>query len=129
VYRPAQNQFLLHYVGQADASDLTDYALFDFSVRVPGGGYTKTQLDYLRIQACEGLFALLEWDATTDDLIAASAGSTPYVFPPPFDRADLVAGSMLIDPASTGTTGDIVLTTLGGAVGRAVMIDARIILL
>lgn len=120
--RQSQEVFLLHYAGQADASDLSDYVLFDISAEAPAR--TKTQLDYLRIKA--GFFTVLEWDATTDDFIAACPDGGEYLFPPPFDRAELVSGNMLIDPVSTGTTGDIVMTTVGGAAGKGVVIDAII---
>lgn len=123
-HKPNSNVFLLHYGGQADGSDLTDYALFDISADAPG--MAKTQIDWLRINA-GGVYAFLEWDATTDDFICAAVdGGGPSEFPPPFDAADLIAGNMRVDPASTGTTGDIVLTTLGGAAGDGVVIDAII---
>lgn len=121
--RQSQDTFLLHYAGQADATDLTDYVLFDISAEAPAR--TKTQMDYLRIKS-GGVFVVLEWDATTDDFIAACPDNGEYLFPPPFDRAELVSGNMLIDPVSAGTTGDIVMTTVGGAAGKGVVIDAII---
>lgn len=121
--RIGQNKFLVNYAGQADASDLTDYVLFDISAKAPG--FTKTQIESLKIRSSGGLVAVLEWDATTDDFITASVGHEQQ-FPPPFQREDLISGNFIVDPASTGTTGDILLTTIGGALGRGVSIEAII---
>jgi len=126
LYRAGQNRFILHYSGQADVSDLDDYVLFDISADAPG--FTKTQVMQLQGQA-GGLYAVLEWDATTDAFICAFPDGPLVKYPPPFDREDLVAGDMIIDPIPTGTTGDILLTTFGGAVGGGVNIDAIIVTL
>ena len=54
-------------------------------------------------------YVRLDWDATTDDEIAV-LGQGQGSF-------DWTADGGLVDPASTGATGDIVLTTNGAASG------------
>ena len=51
----------------------------------------------------------LEWDATTDDLIAVLGPGQGFM--------DWTANGGLKDPQSTGSTGDVLLTTTGAASG------------
>lgn len=60
--------------------------------------------------ACSGMQVRLHWDATTDDEIAMLDGAGFF---------DWTEVGGLEDPASTGTTGDIILTTFGHGVGDA----------
>ena len=127
---PQPNGTALLYVnasGQADASDETDKVLVDASALLPVSP-AKIEIEYLRISA-GGVFVRLEWDATTDDLIVACPTDNTLEYPPgqwAADKADLFNGSFIKDPASTGSTGDILLTTLGGAAGDGVSIQARL---
>lgn len=118
---------LLNWSGMADASELTDTALFDTSAQTlntTGGAAASLKVLKIRI-ACGIVSARLEFDADTDDLIIQCPANTVLVWPTDiFPLANMVA-SFLTDPKSTGTNGDIVITTLGGAVGGGVSIQLK----
>jgi|6_EtaG_2_1085325.scaffolds.fasta_scaffold00120_15 hypothetical protein len=120
------HMYYVNYFGQADASDLTDYVVMDASALLPFVS-TKSEIKWLRLSTGgSGMIAYLEWDATTDDLIIGCPGGVALEWPP---KTDFFPWEMARDegftkdPASTGTTGDITLTTVGGAVGDAVSIQ------
>lgn len=120
-----QDKVLHTWSGQADASDLADQVIFDFSADAPGGGYTKTTIEWLRVCA-GGVYITLEWGATTDVHICACPPGVLKIYPPPgFDRSEILTGDgdFVADPAGTGTTGDIVATTTGGAAGDGATVD------
>ena len=111
--------------GQADASDLANAVIFDFSVVIPMGGYTKTRIEWMRVQT-GGVYLVLEWKATTDVHICACAPGCEKIYPPPgFDKNEILTGggNFILDPAGTGTNGDIVGTTTGGAAGDGATVD------
>ena len=59
---------------------------------------------------CDGMQVRLHWDADTDDEIAVLAGSGFF---------DWTESGGLVDPASTGSVGDILLTTNAHTAGDA----------
>ena len=131
IVRPAgEDVCYVNYSGQADASDLTDYALFDISAQGelrqgPNSGVAPTGTKIHNLRATiggSGMYARLEFDATTDDLIGAFVQGSPLIVPPPFFPLD-VHNDFFKDPGSSGSTGDIVLTTIGGAVGDGISIQ------
>jgi hypothetical protein len=71
--------------GSAPSSQVVEWIEYDVQ------GFTSVRLD---------------WDATTDDEIAVLSGQGVL---------DWTAYGGLVDPASTGATGDIVLTTAGAS--------------
>jgi len=60
--------------------------------------------------SCSGMQVRLHWDATTDDEIATLDGAGFF---------DWTEAGGLVDPASTGSTGDILLTTNAATAGDA----------
>jgi len=121
-YDQARKLYFINWSGQADATDLTDQVVVDASAIT--GVAVLTSIQWLRFAA--NTYARLEWDATTDDLIVAHPGAGgPLVLPPlfPGERDFEVDNNFTKDPGSSGTTGDIVLTTLGGAAGKGVSIQ------
>uniref|UniRef100_A0A6M3L2N6 Uncharacterized protein n=1 Tax=viral metagenome TaxID=1070528 RepID=A0A6M3L2N6_9ZZZZ len=119
-------RYYVNYFGQADASDLSDYVLVDASALLPFVP-TKTEILWLHMSVGgSGMMAVLEWDATTDDLIMGCPDGCSKEWPPPggvFPPDTARDEGFTKDPASSGTTGDIVLTTIGGAVGDSVSIQ------
>lgn len=116
------NYQYINWSGQADATDLTDTVVVDVSALVPIAP-TQLTIDYLRI-AAGGVFARLEWDATTDDLIIACPPDCVVELPLKTGNPDhQMSAGWTKDPNSAGTTGDILLTTIGGALGDGVSIQ------
>ena len=83
----------------------------DVSTLAAGDGTAATYIAIERIEAMvQGFTSVrLLFDATTDD--EAAILGTGYTY---FDWVE-VGGN--VDPQSTGTTGDLMLTTAGGAAG------------
>ena len=117
----------INWSGVADASDLTDQVVVDVSALLPIAP-TQLTIDYLRIATGAGVSAVLEWDATTDGLILNCPGGCTLELPINGDRADQQAAGWTKDPIATGTTGDMLLTTIGGGLGEGVSIQARLLL-
>lgn len=92
--------------------NLSDSVVVDISSDGPQGA---TELEVLKLYAemSSGIRFDLEFDAATDDLIVKSALGATYM------ERDFRLGdkylSLLRDPKSSGTTGDIVLTTESAA--------------
>lgn len=116
----------VNYIGQADASDLTDYVVFDASAQLPFVPAATEILWLKMVVGGSGMMAYLEWDATADTLIGGAAQGEPFAWPPEtghFDLAYARDNGLTKDPVGSGTTADIVLTTIGGAVGDAVSLQ------
>lgn len=101
----------------AGTGDFTAEALIDVSALAEG--YTNTvKLKRLRMQTTTGISALLEFDATTNQFIAKSSlGNIDDIDINFCDNTDYG----LVKTAS-GSTGDIVLTTLSAAAADEVTI-------
>jgi len=72
-----------------------------------GTAPTYTTVEEVRYNVAGFNYVTLEWDATANDEIAVMGAGSDYL--------DFTGFGGLTDPKSTGTTGDIVLTTDGGA--------------
>ncbi len=95
-----------------DSTQLTDSIVVDISADSPTG---STDYEILRIYAnmSAGIQFTLEFDATTDSHICASALGATYM------EVDFEYKGMspVRDPKAAGTTGDILITTLSAASG------------
>lgn len=89
--------------GESGVAKLDLSAITDYLGRVP----TYSVIDRIEY-AVEGMTVRLYWDHTTDDEIAVLAGSGVI---------DLQAEGGIVDPRSSGGTGDILFTTNGQASG------------
>lgn len=97
---------------QSDGTGSTDAILVDKSTFTGLNGAEPGRLVVERIDyQCDGMQIVLEFDHTTDDLIATLAGQG-FI---DFTKGNRFQG--FIDPASAGTTGDIVATTVGHTAG------------
>lgn len=119
---------LIHYTwdGQADATDLSDAVVVDFSGINPQGGYDILKIEWMRLYA-SGVNLTLQWDATTDVHLLSCPDGQMVDYPPPgFRKLDIESGGgqFIVDPAGTGYSGDILATTTGGAVGDGARIEA-----
>ena len=100
-------RYIFFLTVQSDGSEETDLVLADLSalVDVP----TKCALRKLEYAGKVNAAATIagEWDHTTDDLAFFFKGSS--------DKTDWCfhEGDGVMDPASTGGTGDLLLTTTG----------------
>ena len=95
-----------------DSTALTDSIVVDLSADLPSGA---VGVEILKIYAeiSPGIQFKLEFDATTDDFICASAlGATQM-----YRDFRFKGRSAVRDPKSTGTTGDVVLTSTSMASG------------
>lgn len=117
----------VNWSGVADATDLTDQVVVDASALLPISP-TQLTIDYLRIATGAGVSAVLEWDATTDGLIINCPGGCVLELPLNGDRKDQQDAGWTKDPNASGTTGDILLTTIGGGLGEGVSIQMRLLL-
>lgn len=95
----------------SDGTGESDVVKVDVSTLVGPDGTAPTYTVIEEIQwSINGFTSVrLEWDATTDDEIAVLGTGNGY-----FNFKN--AGG-LVDPKSTGTTGDIMLTTAGAVSG------------
>ena len=119
--------YILSWTGLADASDLTDTVLVDVDAlsMASGATPTKTQVTYF-YGAAGGVAAKLEWDHTTDDPIILVPPGCVVTLPAPHPEQ---AADVFTDPSSSGQNGDIVVTTLGGAVGDGLYIYMEVLLI
>lgn len=94
----------------SDGTGETDVVKVDVSTLTNSQGkvVTRTRIKELWWNIQGFTSVRLEWDATTDDEIAVLAGS---------GYLDLHKLGGLLDPASAGATGDILLTTAGAVSG------------
>ena len=102
-----------HIVRLTNVSDGTgesDVVKVDVSTLTNSNGVTVTRTRVKEIfWNIQGFTSVrLEWDATTDDEIAVLSGS---------GYLDLHSVGGMLDPQSTGFTGDILLTTAGAING------------
>lgn len=103
---------IVHITNRSDGTGESDVVKIDVSA-LANGPNPSTATDTLAIEEITYSVwgfshVLLEFDATTDDEIAVLQGQG-YLDFRPFGRK--------VDPKSTGSTGDLLLTTTGGATG------------
>lgn len=100
---------IIQLINISDATGESDVVKVDASALTGPDGTAPTSvtvdaIDY-NIQGFSSV--VLEWDATTDNVIA--------VLPAGSGTLDFTYGGGIHDPKSTGTTGDILLTTVGAS--------------
>lgn len=102
----------------SDGTGSTDAVLVDKSAFVGPDGTEPDRLLIEKIEfAADGMQVILEFEHTSDDLIALIAGHGKF----DFSQNGKYQG--FVDPASTGGTGDIVATTVGHTAGdKATMV-------
>ena len=95
----------------SDGTGETTVAKLDISglVGPDGAPPTRTVVEWIEYDVQGFTSVRLLWDHTTDDEIAVLGTGQGL--------SDWTASGGLTDPASTGGTGDILLTTAGGASG------------
>ena len=106
-----RNKIVVNVTGIFDTADETDTVIIDVSALTGPDGTPPTgvRIDEITWSLNGGWdYVKLEWDATTDDLIDYFHGQG-YMDYGPYSGKN--------DPRSTGTTGDVLLTTAGGAAG------------
>ena len=106
-----KNKYIVNITGAFSVSDETDTVVVDISTLTGPDGTTPTsvRVDELTWSIGAGFdYILLEWDATANDKIEYLQGQG-YMDYRPYGGKN--------DPKSTGTTGDILLTSSGGASG------------
>lgn len=106
-----QKRKLLHLTNISDGTGESDVVKIDVSALTFESGLTPTYVTVDRIEYnIQGFTSvLLEFDATTDDELA--------VLPSGMGAIDFFAYGGKTDPKTTGTTGDVLLTTAGAASG------------
>jgi len=106
-----RNKIVVNVTGAFSVSDETDTVIIDASTLIGPDGTPPSSIRIDEITWAVGVgfdSVLLEWDATTDDVIDYFQGQGYIDFRPYGGKND---------PKSSGTTGDILLTTAGGAAG------------
>ena len=94
------------------AAEMTDAIAVDKSAFTGPDGTEPTKFVIEKIEyALSGIQVLVEFEHTTDDPVAVLDGQGVL----DFSQDSKYQG--FVDPASAGTTGDIVMTTLTAAVG------------
>ena len=103
------NKIVINVTGAFSGADETDTVLVDLSTLVGPDGTppTAVKIDEFTWAISPGFDAVvLEWEHTTDDIVDNFAGQG-YI--------DYRSVSGKNDPRSAGGTGDLILTTIGGA--------------
>jgi hypothetical protein len=106
-----KNKIVVNVTGAFSAADETDTVIVDVSTLTGPDGTPPTgvRIDEITWAVGAGFdYVALEWDATTDDLIDYFQGQ---------GYMDYSQYGGKNDPRSSGTTGDVLLTTAGGAAG------------
>lgn len=103
---------VLHLTNESDGTGESAVTKLDISgLTAPSGGApTSVTLLEARWAVNSFNYVVLEWDHTTNDEMLVCSGN---------DYASFEGMGGLHDPGSTGGTGDVVLTTDGGADGAS----------
>lgn len=103
---------VVHLTNESDGTGESAVTKINISDKTNGNGTTATYstIDYIEYAVHGFNYVVLEWDHTTNDEIAVLRGSGVI------DWRD-VGG--YTDPKSSGGTGDVLLTTDGGADGSS----------
>jgi hypothetical protein len=109
VYNGIRRQFI-HLTNESDGTGESNVTKFNVSDFTDGSGLTATRstIDLIEYSVTGFNYVVLRWDHTTDDEIAVLSGQGVI---------DWYAMNGKTDPGTTGGTGDILLTTDGGADG------------
>lgn len=110
--------YIVHLTNESDGTGEAAVTKIDLSTLALGNGNAPDKLTIDEISySIQGFnYVVLEYNANTNDEIAVLSGDGVKVFP-----------GGLVDPQSTGSNGDVVLTTDGGADGSSydILIVAR----
>lgn len=113
------DQIVIHVAGIQDAvaADEADIVLIDKSTLVDRTGAEPDALDLEWVRWCmQGVNSIrLEWDRTSDTLMLALSGNGFDDFMGAPDIRGFNNAGGLKDPREAGATGDILLSTQGGA--------------
>lgn len=103
---------IIRLTNESDGTGETNVAKVDISALTDSNGATATYSAIDRIvYSVDGFnYVVLRWDHTADDEIAVLKGQGDI---------DLTAIGGLVDPQTTGGTGDILLSTDGGSDGSS----------
>lgn len=104
-------KIVVNVTGEFSVADETDTVIIDVSTLTGPDGTppTSVRIDEVTWSIGAGFdYIKLEWDATTDDIIDYYQGQGYMDYRPYSGK---------VDPKSSGTTGDVLLTTSGGAAG------------
>ncbi len=106
------SKHVLRLTNESDGTGEAAVTKLDISTLTNSNGDTATAVTLLEARwAVQGFgYVVIEWDHTTNDEMLVCSGN---------DYASFVGMGGLHDPASTGGTGDVVLTTDGGADGSS----------
>ena len=110
--------YVIHMDNVSDGTGEAAVKKIDISTLTFSDGTVPTMLKLMEVQyAIQGFtYVQLLWDATTDDeIVTLPTGSGVISF-------DGIGGKK--DPQSTGSTGDVMLTTVGAASGASYDITA-----
>lgn len=108
------NKIEINVTGAFSVADETDTVVVDISTLVGPKGVAPTaiRIDEITWSMSPGFdYISLEWEHTTDDPVDFFSGQG-YI-----NYKDRAGGKN--DPRSAGGTGDLILTTVGGAAGDA----------
>lgn len=109
VVRSAPGWYVVHLTNASDGTGEAAVTKVDISTLLTSSRGVPTYSAVQRIEYnVNGMVVRLHWDHTTDDTVAQLAGS---------GLIDVSADGGLVDPKSTGGTGDILLTTSGHSSG------------
>jgi hypothetical protein len=106
-----RNKLVINVTGAFSAADETDTVIIDKSTLVGPDGTEPGKIRVDEITWSVGLgfdYVLLEWDHATDDVLDYFQGQGYMDY-------GIYGGKT--DPGSAGGTGDLILTTAGGAAG------------
>ncbi len=114
-------RYSVHLTNESDGTGESAVTKIDISTLTvaDGGVATYMTIDWIEYAVSGFNYVVLEFDATTNDEIGVLKGQSVL---------DWEAKGGLTDPKSTGTTGDIILTTDGGSNGASydITIHARL---
>lgn len=107
-----KNRYIINVTGAYSAADETDTVIVDLSTLTGPDGTAATKLKINEVTWAVGAgfdYVLLEWDATTDQVIDYFQGQGYMDY--------RLFGGKIPDSTAGGYTGDLILTTSGGAAG------------
>lgn len=110
VLHQGTRKYAARFTNISDGTGESNVAKIDISTLTGPKGFSvsSTVIEEIEWNIQGFSYVLLEWDHTTDDEIAVLSGVG-------YKTYREVGG--LVDPQSSGGTGDIILTTAGGASG------------
>jgi len=104
-----KRKYVIRLTNVSDGTGESAVVKVDKSTLTGLNGLEPSKLIVEKIEGtCDGMMARLFWDHTTDDEIAFVGGQFCH---------DWTSAGGLVDPGSSGGTGDILLTTTGHTAG------------